>query len=109
MTGVLSKIKKRQQGVKRHCKKDVNNVSEINLDHYSALPLQEEEQDDGVDEDLGDLQDDDDEEEIENSALAQSRTAPPLWVLPLYSLLPSHRQQKVFAPPPEGSRLVWCT
>lgn len=28
-----------------------------------------------------------------------------LWVLPLYSLLPSHKQQLVFDPPPEGARL----
>lgn len=29
----------------------------------------------------------------------------PLWVLPLYSLLPSHKQALVFKPPPEGVRL----
>jgi ATP-dependent RNA helicase DHX37/DHR1 len=27
-------------------------------------------------------------------------------VVPLYSLLPSEKQMKVFEPPPEGSRLV---
>ncbi|KAI8323975.1 P-loop containing nucleoside triphosphate hydrolase protein [Martensiomyces pterosporus] len=30
---------------------------------------------------------------------------PPLYVLPLYSLLPAEQQLKVFAPPPPGSRL----
>lgn len=29
----------------------------------------------------------------------------PLWVLPLYSLLPTHEQMKVFAEPPPGARL----
>ncbi|GBM59056.1 putative ATP-dependent RNA helicase kurz, partial [Araneus ventricosus] len=31
--------------------------------------------------------------------------APPLYVLPLYSILPFKEQEKVFKPPPEGSRL----
>lgn len=30
----------------------------------------------------------------------------PMHILPLYSLLPSDKQLKVFEPPPEGSRLV---
>ncbi|XP_045588877.2 probable ATP-dependent RNA helicase kurz [Procambarus clarkii] len=29
----------------------------------------------------------------------------PLWVLPMYSMLPPERQQMVFKPPPEGTRL----
>lgn len=33
------------------------------------------------------------------------KASQPLWVLPLYSLLPSHKQQMVFEPPPEGTRL----
>lgn len=104
MEKVMAKIKKKQAGMKKRNKKDVNSRPKINLDHYSALPLQDEEQDHDDDE-LGDLQDSDQElDEEDNDALIGSQTAPPLWVLPLYSLLPSHRQQKVFAPPPEGSR-----
>jgi hypothetical protein len=30
----------------------------------------------------------------------------PMHIVPLYSLLPSEKQMKVFDPPPEGSRLV---
>jgi ATP-dependent RNA helicase DHX37/DHR1 len=30
----------------------------------------------------------------------------PMHIVPLYSLLPSDRQMKVFEPPPEGARLV---
>ncbi len=105
MEKVLATIKKKKLVMKKRNQKEVNNRPQINLDHYSALPLQDEEQD--PDEELGDLEDSDEElNEDEDRALAQSQSAPPLWVLPLYSLLPSHRQQKVFAPPPEGSRLV---
>uniref|UniRef100_A0A6B2EBX7 Putative mrna splicing factor atp-dependent rna helicase n=1 Tax=Phlebotomus kandelakii TaxID=1109342 RepID=A0A6B2EBX7_9DIPT len=32
-------------------------------------------------------------------------TSQPLWVLPLYSLLSSAKQERVFQPPPEGARL----
>ncbi|XP_044261323.1 probable ATP-dependent RNA helicase kurz [Tribolium madens] len=31
--------------------------------------------------------------------------APPLWVLPLYSMLPTHKQNEVFQAPPPGCRL----
>ncbi|XP_008191976.1 probable ATP-dependent RNA helicase kurz [Tribolium castaneum] len=31
--------------------------------------------------------------------------APPLWVLPLYSMLPTHKQNRVFQAPPPGCRL----
>lgn len=106
MEKVLAKIKRKQQSMKKRSKKEVDQRIKINLDHYSALPLQEQEQD--HDENLGDLADSDQELDIndeQSEALSQSQTAPPLWVLPLYSLLPSNRQQKVFAPPPEGSRL----
>jgi ATP-dependent RNA helicase DHX37/DHR1 len=108
MERVLKKIKKKQLSMKKRSKKDVVNRMRINLDHYSALPLQDEEMDNDDEEILGDLQDSDQELDLDDEqsqALGQSRTAPPLWVLPLYSLLPSHRQQKVFQLPPEGSRL----
>ncbi|KAJ1800725.1 putative ATP-dependent RNA helicase DHR1 [Coemansia sp. RSA 2399] len=36
---------------------------------------------------------------------AKDAHPPPLYVLPLYSLLPTEQQLKVFAPPPAGSRL----
>lgn len=44
-----------------------------------------------------------DEDEEMNVNIAGS--CQPLWVLPLYSLLPSHEQAKVFDPPPSGTRL----
>jgi len=106
---VMTKIKNKQKAMKQR-RKVVDIPPKIDLDQFSAQPLAEDvEGDDAVsgddedlDSDLGDL-DSDPEGESKNGM--QSQADPPLWVLPLYSLLPSYRQQKVFQPPPEGSRL----
>nr|XP_023692862.1 probable ATP-dependent RNA helicase DHX37 [Paramormyrops kingsleyae] len=79
----------------------------INLDNYSALPVDEgdedrlagigdEEEGSDLDLELGD--DPHDSEEKGDPAL-------PLFVLPLYSLLAPERQAKVFQPAPAGTRL----
>ncbi|XP_033112162.1 probable ATP-dependent RNA helicase DHX37 isoform X2 [Anneissia japonica] len=86
----------------------------INLDSYSTQPYEEEE----VEEDKGEvledehLQDDESEQEDEDDddkiadALGPSIVDEiPLYVLPMYSLLPPHKQAKVFMPPPQGTRL----
>lgn len=78
----------------------------VNLDDYSVVPLDEgqleelvkdEEREDG---DLSSSEEDDLMEEA-----APNRNAQPLTVLPLFSLLPSEKQAKVFQTPPEGTRL----
>uniref|UniRef100_A0A7E4VV65 RNA helicase n=1 Tax=Panagrellus redivivus TaxID=6233 RepID=A0A7E4VV65_PANRE len=52
------------------------------------------------------LEDDEDEETLFGGNLAPPPPGmSPLFCLPLYSLLPSIKQQRVFAPPPEGTRL----
>ncbi|XP_050302420.1 probable ATP-dependent RNA helicase kurz [Anthonomus grandis grandis] len=71
-------------------------VPEINLDDYS-LPNDTETTSDQEEED--DLS----EDELEDVTTFQY--AQPLWTLPLYSMLPSHKQQKVFQPQPNGCRL----
>lgn len=38
--------------------------------------------------------------------MTNSNSIVPMHVVPLYSLLPSDKQMKVFEPPPDGSRLV---
>ncbi|XP_073765102.1 probable ATP-dependent RNA helicase DHX37 isoform X3 [Danio rerio] len=93
---------------KRAKKKNVS-LPRINLDNYSALPVDEGDEDRqaGIDEDdgegsdleleLGDHPDTDHEEKADPSI--------PLYVLPLYSLLAPEQQAKVFRPPPAGSRL----
>lgn len=53
-----------------------------------------------------DYESDDDEEEGFEETLEEGQSEKdPLYVLPLYSLLPSKEQLKVFQPPPPGSRL----
>lgn len=53
-----------------------------------------------------DLDDDDDDAVLSSKKFgAQEEPEQSLWVLPLYSMLPPERQQMVFKPPPEGTRL----
>ncbi|XP_076005652.1 putative ATP-dependent RNA helicase DHX37 [Genypterus blacodes] len=77
----------------------------IDLDNYSALPVDEgdedrqagigEEEYEGSDVDLGD----------DPAAEVKADPSNPLFVLPLYSLLAPEQQAKVFRPPPPGTRL----
>ena len=80
----------------------------VNLDDYSAIPSVDAREDfcDVDDEDggLGDDDDDDDDEDILDST-SSSNCRQPLWVLPLYSLLPAVEQARVFEPIPDGCRL----
>lgn len=99
-------VKKRKKSIPR---KNVT-LPKINLDNYSALPLDEGDEDreaggDGDDEegegsdsdlDLGDGGSEEDE---------KADSSLPLYVLPLYSLLAPERQAQVFRPPPSGTRL----
>ncbi|EFN84450.1 Probable ATP-dependent RNA helicase kurz [Harpegnathos saltator] len=71
----------------------------INLDNYSVIPTADTDED-PISE--GSDLDEDNEDFMDFVGL---KDAQPLWVLPLYSLLPGHEQAKVFEPPPEGCRL----
>ncbi|XP_016356454.1 putative ATP-dependent RNA helicase DHX37 [Sinocyclocheilus anshuiensis] len=92
---------------KRAKKKKNMSLPRINLDSYSALPVDEGDEDrqagiddndnEGSDLELGDHPDSDHEEKADPSI--------PLYVLPLYSLLAPEQQAKVFSPPPTGARL----
>lgn len=88
--------------------KQQKNVSlpRIDLDNYSALPVDEGDEDReagiGDEEDGGsDLELGDDPSEAGDKA----DPSIPLFVLPLYSLLAPEQQAKVFRPPPPGTRL----
>ncbi|XP_053375009.1 probable ATP-dependent RNA helicase DHX37 isoform X2 [Mercenaria mercenaria] len=87
-------------------------LPKINLDNYSVSPLDEEaEREGGSDLDLSDDDNDlgnqgdveDDDLGIENVHVTEC--SQPLYVLPLYSLLSTQKQRKVFGPVPEGCRL----
>ncbi|XP_078083166.1 putative ATP-dependent RNA helicase DHX37 [Mustelus asterias] len=90
--------------------KPKSTMPRINLDNYSAMPVDEgdEDREAGIDDDddvVGsdldlDLGDGDDSEKAE-----KSDPSIPLYVLPLYSLLAADKQAKVFRPPPYGTRL----
>uniref|UniRef100_A0A8C9YIY1 Activating signal cointegrator 1 complex subunit 3 n=1 Tax=Sander lucioperca TaxID=283035 RepID=A0A8C9YIY1_SANLU len=94
----MRKFKKAKQ------KKTVS-LPRIDLDNYSALPVDEgdedreagigDEEDEGSDLDIGD-----DPASIEEKA----DPSIPLYVLPLYSLLAPEQQAKVFRPSPHGTR-----
>nr|XP_004547090.2 probable ATP-dependent RNA helicase DHX37 [Maylandia zebra] len=95
----MRKFKKAKQ------KKTVS-LPRIDLDNYSALPVDEgdEDREAGIgDEEDGDSDLDlgDDPADAEEKADASI----PLFVLPLYSLLAPEQQAKVFRPPPPGTRL----
>ncbi|CAB4420840.1 unnamed protein product [Rhizophagus irregularis] len=54
---------------------------------------------------LLDTDSEDFEENLENDEMIMDEHSRPLYVLPLYSLLSTHAQLRVFEPPPEGTRL----
>nr|XP_039328310.1 probable ATP-dependent RNA helicase DHX37 isoform X2 [Saimiri boliviensis boliviensis] len=84
-------------------------LPQINLDHYSVLPVGEgdEDREAEVDEEEGAL-DSDLDLDLEDGGQdggEQPDASLPLHVLPLYSLLAPEKQAQVFKPPPEGTRL----
>jgi hypothetical protein len=79
MEKVLAKIKAKQQNMKKRSKKEVDQRLKINLDHYSASPLQEQEED--QDDNLGDLMDSDQELDINDE---QSEDLTRVKLRPLY-------------------------
>lgn len=96
-------IRKAIKQMKKSKKKLANQMAipKMNLDNYK-LPSDDTEADllDNVENDC----ESESENELEQSSLTL-KGSQPLWVLPLYSLLPAHRQAMVFEPPPEGTRL----
>lgn len=70
----------------------------IDLDEFPVVSTDKDEDDDL-------LLDDEDDEDIEGVVNDPLAVRVPLWVLPLYSLLPGHKQAKVFEPAPPGTRL----
>lgn len=92
------------RNIRKSKKKFLTQISlpKINLDDYK-LPG------DDTEADMHEADDSELEMELEHVDLVedhlQSATKQPLWVLPLYSLLSSEKQNRIFEPVPEGCRL----
>ncbi|XP_019744561.1 putative ATP-dependent RNA helicase DHX37 [Hippocampus comes] len=89
---------------KRAKQKKSVSLPRIDLDNYSAQPVDEgdEDREAGIAEDEGsdlDIGDDPDDTDVKGDPSI------PMYVLPLYSLLAPEQQAKVFRPPPPGTRL----
>uniref|UniRef100_A0A4W4FEH1 Activating signal cointegrator 1 complex subunit 3 n=1 Tax=Electrophorus electricus TaxID=8005 RepID=A0A4W4FEH1_ELEEL len=85
-------------------RKKTVSLPRIDLDNYSAQPV-----DEGDEDRQAGIDDDDDGSDLElgdhPEETGQADPSIPLYVLPLYSLLSSEQQAKVFRPPPPGARL----
>lgn len=101
----------KQKNKGRHGKAvNLMSLPKVNLDSYK-LPGDDTEADlyecDDEDSDRAIKSDDDEDDDMDEAEqqLAIESTSQPLWVLPLYSLLSSEHQSRVFEAPPEGTRL----
>ncbi|CAH4033767.1 unnamed protein product [Pieris brassicae] len=100
----VEKEMKRARKARRKAKKKAKELPKINLDDYD-IP-----EDDGQADLVG--HDDDSEGHLSDSDIEDDILAPeikscrqPLWVLPLFSMLSSSKQARVFEQPPIGARL----
>ncbi|KAI8922671.1 P-loop containing nucleoside triphosphate hydrolase protein [Entophlyctis helioformis] len=79
------------------------------FEELEAEELEMQEDDDAEEEEVhvlgGTIADEEDDDEDE-AAFVPPTQAGPVHVLPLYSLLPTHAQLRVFEAPPEGARLI---
>lgn len=105
-------MKRTIRNLRKSKRKFLSRISlpKINLDDYK-LPGDDTEADMHEQAELQEQDDDDEEEEEEQqdadnmANLESTSTKQPLWVLPLYSLLSSEKQQRIFQPVPDGCRL----
>ena len=86
----------------------LGSLPNINLDNYQVLPHDDDTEADAVrdadqDDDLRAGSDDDDDDDVQAEEVGGC--GHPMWTLPLYSLLSSERQNRIFEPVPEGHRL----
>ncbi|VEN64053.1 unnamed protein product, partial [Callosobruchus maculatus] len=94
-------------GVKKGHRKrrKVKVIPQIDLDDYS-IPGDIEFDSEEDEEDQEDtLSSDEEKDGAVEPKEGDRATTQPLWALPLYSMLPIHKQRMVFQPPPEGCRL----
>ncbi|KAI9270879.1 P-loop containing nucleoside triphosphate hydrolase protein [Sporodiniella umbellata] len=95
--------KEEQKALEVEAKKDDTPAGKADMEE-EALELGDVEEDFEIETDSED-EDDDIAEGFEDDELNDSFKEAPLHVLPLYSMLPTEAQLRVFEPPPEGTRL----
>jgi len=99
----IRKAIKHQKKSKKHLVSQMS-LPKINLEDFQ-MPGDDTEADFNDDDLLDEEGEGDEVDEKLNEMMVGAGSSEPLWVLPLYSLLPSHKQARVFEPPPEGTRL----
>ncbi|KAM7350528.1 putative ATP-dependent RNA helicase kurz [Cochliomyia hominivorax] len=111
-------MKRAIRNVRKSKKKFLSQLAlpKINLDDYKLpgddteadlLENQDSDNENALNEDDHDLDDEEDDENPNamDEDVAAATTKQPLWVLPLYSLLSTEKQNRIFQPAPEGCRL----
>ncbi|XP_050679614.1 probable ATP-dependent RNA helicase kurz isoform X2 [Leptidea sinapis] len=99
----VEKEMKRSRKARKKAKQKARALPKINLDDYD-MPADDGQADlVASDDDSEHLSDSDTEDSALTTEIKSCRQ--PLWALPLYSMLSSSKQGRVFAPPPPGARL----
>ncbi|CAH0713613.1 unnamed protein product, partial [Brenthis ino] len=99
----VEKEMKRMRKARRKARQKSKALPKINLDDYD-MPEDDGQADLLSDDDSeGHISDSDAEDDSLSAVIKSCRQ--PLWVLPLYSMLSSAKQSRVFDPPPVGARL----
>ncbi|GBP62921.1 Probable ATP-dependent RNA helicase kurz [Eumeta japonica] len=100
----VEKEMKRARKARMKAKKKIKELPKINLDDYD-LPADDGQVDLLENDDSDGNLDSDSDEEMSPLEPAIRACRQPLWALPLYSMLSSDRQSRVFKTPPIGARL----
>uniref|UniRef100_A0AAG5CZ17 RNA helicase n=1 Tax=Anopheles atroparvus TaxID=41427 RepID=A0AAG5CZ17_ANOAO len=111
LPGKKARRKLQTKDKKRRPTVTVPKLPTINLDAYDLPHADDTEGDLREGNDSGSELEDEDDMETGNisgeelDAISELKRSQPLWVLPLYAMLPPDKQQRIFQPPPEGARL----
>ena len=106
MQDAFKKSRKKKSKVEKMIEQNKVVVPTVNLDNFNTIPLDDTETD--AAKDMEDEEDDLDltgDEKIMEALSSKYGAAQAMWTLPLYSLMNSEKQSKIFAPVPEGHRL----
>lgn len=116
ITHMVKRLRREFPFPKKQHMKQQDNIATIKIDakfadveaediDFSVKVVETESYDDGIKSDDENPTEDDEEEGFEETLEEGQTDRDPLYVLPLYSLLPTKEQMKVFQNPPTNSRL----